>query len=93
MKGADSENDQRGKPKRRLSSTPTHSASSVGSIAVMPPRSTARDRIARSTAGGACPAIATDVGQGEVGVGVAVDVGEMSSGGRVQVQREVVHRL
>ena len=49
-----SENCQYGTPKRRASSTPTHSASSVGSITVMP----ARSRSAAIAGSGEWPAIA-----------------------------------
>ena len=49
-----SENCHRGRPKRRPSSSPTHAASSVGSIVVMP----ARSRSAAIVASGECPAIA-----------------------------------
>ena len=45
---------QRASPKRRVSSSPTHAASSVGSIVVIPRGA----RSASSTGGGECPAIA-----------------------------------
>ena len=47
-------NSQRANPKRRVSSSPTHAASSVGSIVVIPRGA----RNASSTGAGACPAIA-----------------------------------
>ncbi len=49
-------NCQAGRPKRRCSSAPTHSASSVGSIVLVPVRD--RSATAAATAGGECPAIA-----------------------------------
>jgi hypothetical protein len=48
------ENCQKGTPKRRASSPPTHAASSVGSMVVMP----ATSWIAAIVASGECPAIA-----------------------------------
>ena len=47
-----------GIPKRRVSSAPTHWASAVGSIVVMPPRSPIRRATASTVARGECPAIA-----------------------------------
>jgi hypothetical protein len=48
----------RATPKRRASSSPTHAASSVGSISVAPPSSPSRRATAATVAGGECPAIA-----------------------------------
>ena len=55
---AESVKDHRGSPKRRASSAPTHSASAVGSIVVIPPRSRIRAVTASTVAPGLCPAIA-----------------------------------
>ncbi len=49
---------QAGTPKRRASSAPTQAASSVGSMAVIPPTSVRCRVIAATTGSGACPAIA-----------------------------------
>ena len=53
-----SEKLQRSSPNRRVSSAPTHSASSVGSIVVMPPWVAMRCCMAATVASGECPAIA-----------------------------------
>lgn len=79
-----SEKLQRARPKRRVSSAPTHSASSVGSIAVAPPSSANRLRTASATTAGewrpSHPCL-----RGEVDVLVAVDVGDAGATRGVQV--------
>ena len=55
---ADSVKDHWSSEKRRASSAPTHSASSLGSIVVTPPRRPARSASAATRGSGECPAIA-----------------------------------
>jgi hypothetical protein len=65
--------DHSGIPNRRVRSAPTHSASSLGIIVVIPPSSPIRRCTASTVARREWPAIA-GVTEGEVDVGVAVDV-------------------
>ena len=50
--------DHSGMPKRRVSSAPTHSASRLGIIVVMPPSAPMRSVTAATVGAGECPAIA-----------------------------------
>ena len=63
-------------PNRRVSSAPTHSASSVGSIVVMPPSVAMRSCTARDGGRGRVTGHRAGVAEREVDVGVAVDVGD-----------------
>ena len=78
-----SANDQHGIPNRRVSSAATHSASSVGSIVVMPPARPMRacDRVDHR--GRRVPGHRPGVAEAEVDVLVAVDVGERGCRARV----------
>ena len=85
---ADSEKDQIGRPKRRLSSAPTHSASAFGNIVVMPP-STGDPLLHRRDGGGRGVAgHGAGVSEGEVDVLVPVDVGDPAAAGGAERQRE-----
>ena len=82
---AESVNDHSSMPNRRVSSEPTHCASSVGSIVVIPPSSPIL-RVTAATVGQGVPGHGAGVAEGEVDVGVAVDIGDAVALGLVEVE-------